>query len=44
MRRSPAIRLSHSSQSAKAVSAAIDSTAMKSPAIAAVCRGVPSDG
>ncbi len=43
MTHSPTIRLSHSSQTAKAVSAATDSAAIKCPAIAAVCRGVPRD-
>jgi hypothetical protein len=43
MSHSPATKLSHSSQTAKAVSAAIDSTAIKSPMIDAVCRGAPAD-
>src|SRR5580700_2871122 len=40
---SPAIRLSHSSQTANAASAAIDSTAMMIPAIDAVCICAPLD-
>jgi hypothetical protein len=40
---SPAIKLSHSSQTAKAASAAIDSTAMKRPMIDATCRGAPAE-
>jgi hypothetical protein len=43
MSQSPAINLSHSSQTAKAASAVIDCTAMKSPMIDAVCRGAPAN-
>ena len=43
MSHSPATKLSHSSQTAKAASAGIDSTAIKSPMIDAVCRGAPAD-
>ena len=39
----PAIRLSHSSQTAKAASAAIDSTAMIIPKMEAVCHCAPVD-
>jgi hypothetical protein len=40
----PAIRLSHSSQTANAASAAVDSTAMKIAMIEAVCHCAPVDG
>src|SRR6516225_443686 len=43
MSHSPAAKLSHSSQTAKAASAAIDSTAIKSPMIDAICRGAPGE-
>src|SRR6516225_802654 len=43
MSHSPATKLSHSSQTAKAASAAIDSTAIKSPMIDAICRGAPAE-
>src|SRR6516165_9395932 len=43
MSHSPATKLSHSSQTAKAASAAIDSSAIKRPMIDAVCRGAPAD-